>query len=49
MNDRDTKLAIAAGGLLLIVLGHRLMDAEFGQLGAPHALGTALVALALKT
>jgi hypothetical protein len=33
----------------LIAVGHKLMDAELGKLGMPHALGAALVSLALKS
>ena len=48
MNSRDERLLLAAGGLLLIAYGHRLVDAELGKLGAPHALGALLVAAALR-
>jgi hypothetical protein len=48
MGKQDERLFLAALGLGLLVGGHKLLDAELGQLGAPHALGALLVTLALK-
>jgi hypothetical protein len=49
MNDKDQRLVLALGGLGLIVRGRKLLNAELGALGAPHAVGAVLVALALRT
>jgi hypothetical protein len=46
--SKEESAALAIGGLALIVLGHRLLDAELGRLRMPHALGAVLVGLALR-
>jgi hypothetical protein len=48
MNNEE-RLFLAAAGLGLIVGGHKLLNAELGELGAPHALGAVLVAIALRS
>ena len=48
MNDKDRRLLLVLVGAGLIAGGHKLINA-LGELGAPHAIGTALVALALRT
>jgi hypothetical protein len=48
MNSRDDRWALVAIGASLIAGGHKLMNAELGKLGAPHAVGAALVWLALR-
>lgn len=47
MNGKDKRVVLLLGGAALIVGGHKLMNAELGALGIPHAVGAALVALAL--
>lgn len=49
MNDKDQRLLLALAGLGLIAGGHKLLNAELGKLGAPHALGAILVAIALRS
>lgn len=49
MNDKDRRLLLVLAGAGLIAGGHRLMAAELGELGAPHAVGALLVALALRS
>ena len=39
---------MALAGLGLIVGGHKLLNAKLGKLGAPHAVGGVLLALALR-
>jgi hypothetical protein len=48
MNDKDSRFLLVLAGAGLIARGHKLMNAELGELGAPHALGAVLVALALR-
>jgi hypothetical protein len=48
MGKQGERLLLAALGLGLLVGGHKLLDAELGQLGAPHAVGALLVTFALK-
>lgn len=48
MDNADDRWALVAIGMGLIAGGHKLMNAELGKLGAPHALGAALVWLALR-
>ncbi len=40
---------VALAGLGLIAGGHKLVDAELGELGAPHVVGAILVAIALRS
>ena len=47
--SKDDRLALAALGLGLIAGGHKLLNAELGKLGAPHAVGALLVAVALRS
>ena len=47
--SRDERLLLAAAGVGLIAGGHKLLNAELGKLGAPHLVGTVLVALALRS
>jgi hypothetical protein len=47
--SNDDRIALGALGLGLIVGGHKLLNAELGKLGAPHAVGAVLVAIALRT
>jgi hypothetical protein len=47
--NKDDRVLMAAVGLALIAGGHKLLDAELGELGAPHAVGAVLVALALRS
>ncbi len=49
MNFKDRRALLVLVGLGLIAGGHKLIDAELGELGVPHAVGAALVALALRT
>ena len=49
MNDKDWRLLLVLAGAGLIAGGHKLMEAELGDLGAPHAVGAVLVALALRS
>ncbi len=49
MGNRDERLLLAAAGLALIAGGHKLLDKELGELGAPHVVGAVLVALALRS
>lgn len=49
MNDKDQRFLLVLVGAGLIAGGHKLMNAELGEFGAPHAIGTVLVALALRT
>jgi hypothetical protein len=48
VSENDNRLLLAVAGLGLIAAGHKLMDAELGKLGLPHAAGGLLVALALR-
>ena len=48
MSKRDQQILLAVVGLGLIAIGHKLTDAEFGELGVPHVAGAALFALALR-
>jgi len=48
MGDKDTRLLLVLAGVGLIAGGHKLMNAELGRLGAPHAVGGVLIALALR-
>lgn len=48
MNQNDQRAVLALAGLGLIAGGHRLLNAELGKLGAPHAIGALLVTLALR-
>ncbi|MFN8159595.1 MAG: hypothetical protein U0R52_00925 [Solirubrobacterales bacterium] len=48
MSKRDNQILLCLLGAGLIAGGHRLMDAELGKLGAPHAIGAALLALAVR-
>ena len=48
MGNNDKRLLLVIAGVGLVAGGHKLMNAELGKLGAPHAVGAALVALALK-
>ena len=41
MNDRDRRFVLALLGVGLIAGGHKLMDEQLGELGAPHAVGAA--------
>jgi hypothetical protein len=47
--SRDERVLAAALGVALIAGGHKLLNAELGTLGAPHAVGGLLVALALRS
>lgn len=47
--SKEDRLAVATIGLGLIVGGHKLLNAELGKLGAPHAVGALLVAVALRS
>ena len=49
MGRRDERPILLLVGLGLIVVGHKIADAEFGKLGVPHALGATLIALALRS
>jgi hypothetical protein len=46
--SRDDRWVLALAGLGLIAGGHKLMNAEVGKLGAPHAVGGVLLAIALR-
>jgi hypothetical protein len=46
-NEDRFLLVIAGAGL--IAGGHKLMNAELGKLGAPHAVGALLVTIALRS
>jgi hypothetical protein len=48
MNNNE-RIALVTIGLGLIAGGHKLLDTELGELGAPHAVGALLVALALRS
>jgi len=48
MSDKDRRFLLVLAGAGFIAGGHKLMNAELGELGAPHAIGTLLVALALR-
>jgi hypothetical protein len=48
VNNDDKRITLMVVGLGLIAGGHKLMNAELGQLGAPHAVGSLLLALALR-
>jgi len=48
MSDKDKRVLLVAAGVGLVAGGHKLMNAELGKLGAPHAIGAVLLALALK-
>lgn len=47
--SNDDRKALVALGVLLIAGGHKLLNAELGKLGAPHAVGAVLVGLALRS
>ena len=49
MSDKDRRLLLVLAGVGLIAGGHKLMTAELGELGAPHAVGAALVAIAMRS
>ena len=49
MNDQNQRWLLALAGIGLIAGGHKLLDAELGELGAPHAVGAILVAIALRS
>jgi hypothetical protein len=49
MNENDRRFLLLLVGVGLVAGGHKLVNAELGELGAPHAVGTVLVALALRT
>ena len=49
MKNGDERFFLAAAGLGLIAGGHKLLNAELGKLGAPHALGAVLVWMALRS
>lgn len=49
MTRNDKRLLLLVGGAALIAGGHKLMDAELGALGVPHAVGAALVAFAFNS
>jgi hypothetical protein len=49
MNDKDRRLVMALLGAGLIAGGHKLMNEQLGELGAPHAVGAVLLALALRS
>jgi hypothetical protein len=49
MNQREQKILLLGVGLGLVVFGHRLMEAELGQLGLPHVVGGLLVTAALQS
>jgi hypothetical protein len=48
MSKRDERILMALVGAGLMVYGHKIMDAELGELGVPHAVGGLLVALAIR-
>lgn len=48
MGSNDKRLLLVIAGVGLVAGGHKLMNAELGKLGAPHAAGAILLALALK-
>ena len=48
MSRREQQVLLLLVGAGLIVGGHRLMNAELGKLGLPHAVGAAAVALAFR-
>ncbi len=48
MADRDKQLLLVLAGTGLIFGGHKLMNAELGKLGVPHAIGGVLLAIALR-
>ena len=48
MSGKDKRVLLVIGGVGLVAGGHKLMNAELGKLGAPHAVGAILLALALK-
>jgi hypothetical protein len=48
METEDRRIVLAVAGLALLAGGHKLLDAELGKLGVPHAVGAVLVALALR-
>lgn len=47
--SNDDRVALAAIGFGLIAGGHKLLNAELGKLGAPHAIGATLVAIAIRS
>jgi hypothetical protein len=49
VNKQDQRGLLAVLGVALIIGGHKLIDAELGKLGVPHAAGVALVSLALRS
>lgn len=49
VNDQNQRWLLALAGIGLIAGGHKLLDAELGELGAPHAVGAILVAIALRS
>jgi hypothetical protein len=48
MSKREQQIALALGGAVLIAIGHRVMEAELGKLGAPHIVGAVMLAAALR-
>jgi hypothetical protein len=48
METEDGRIVLAVAGLALLAGGHKLLNAELGKLGVPHAVGALLVALALR-
>jgi hypothetical protein len=47
--NNDERVLLAVAGFALMVGGHKLLNAELGKLGAPHAVGALLVTLAAKS
>jgi hypothetical protein len=48
MSGKDKRALLVIAGVGLVAGGHKLMNAELGKLGAPHAIGAVLLTLALK-
>lgn len=48
MSGKDKRVLLAIAGVGLVAGGHKLMNAELGKLGVPHAMGAILLALALN-
>ena len=48
MSKQEQRALMTILGLGLIAGGHKLVNAEIGKLGLPHAVGAALVSLALR-
>jgi hypothetical protein len=49
MSKRQQQALLLAGGFGLLIGGHRLINAEFGNLGVPHVVGSLAIAVALRT